>query len=316
MITKQLFYYLSIILIGISFFSCGYSNLVKGIIDDNLSLVSQEISAGANINSSDGTIPLNLALRIGRWDIAKYLVENGADVNAKSGNGITPLMIASAWGNLELVELLLEKVADVNDIDNNGLSVLMHACSPKTKISCLDLLVNKGADINRKFKIEGNEKFEKDLNIMAAMEYRQDIVNFFKDKGLSTNTDKPIICIGYGQTNKGQNAIEYDIRFSGIVFENINFNGYKGKLPTRLSILGLDDKKFEEGITYAEVSIGNHKITAKYYWSEGFAHSGGRTTVESQPIEVSINCESKSVYVLHPVISQSRCEIRVFRIVL
>lgn len=314
--SKQMFKYLSIVMIGIAFCSCGYSNLVRGIITDNLSLVSQDISAGANINSIDGRIPLNLALMIGRWDIAKYLIDNGADVNVKSGNGITPLMIASAWGNLELVKLLLEKGANVNDVDNDGLSVLMHACSPKTSVACLDLLVNNGADIQGKFKIGDNKQNDADLYIMAAMEYRQDIVNFFKDKSLPTYTDNSVICVGYGQTNKGQNAKEYDIRYSGIVNENINFNGYGGKLPTRLSILGVDDKLFEDASPSIEVSSGKHKITVNYFWTAGFAHSGGRTTVESQPIEVNINCEAKSIYVLHPVVSSSNCEVKVYKIVL
>ncbi len=47
-------------------------------------------------------------------EIARYLIEKGADANAKDGFGMTSLMWASYNGDVELVKLLLEKGADKN----------------------------------------------------------------------------------------------------------------------------------------------------------------------------------------------------------
>ena len=39
-------------------------------------------------------------------DVAKLLIENGADVNAKDNDGVTALMQASENGHTEIVSLL------------------------------------------------------------------------------------------------------------------------------------------------------------------------------------------------------------------
>lgn len=48
----------------------------------------------------------------GHDDLARYLIERGADVNAPSPNGSTPLMLAAREGREKLVKMLLESGAD------------------------------------------------------------------------------------------------------------------------------------------------------------------------------------------------------------
>ena len=62
-----------------------------------------------------------------RADVARVLIEAGADVNAKSRNGMTALMRAAKYNNAEQVELLIESGADVNAMDKYGKTALMIA---------------------------------------------------------------------------------------------------------------------------------------------------------------------------------------------
>ena len=47
-----------------------------------------------------------------RLEVARLLIEAGADVNATAAGGYTPLHIAASNGNREMVILLLESGAD------------------------------------------------------------------------------------------------------------------------------------------------------------------------------------------------------------
>jgi len=56
---------------------------------------------------------------IGDIEVARVLVEKGADVNLQSLSGYTPLHVAALSGKAELVQFLLEKGAnrDLQDHD-------------------------------------------------------------------------------------------------------------------------------------------------------------------------------------------------------
>jgi len=53
-------------------------------------------------------------------DIAKGLLERGADVNAKSKTGVTALMVAAAHNNPPMIGLLIESGADTAAKNNQG----------------------------------------------------------------------------------------------------------------------------------------------------------------------------------------------------
>ncbi|KIL60364.1 hypothetical protein M378DRAFT_83865, partial [Amanita muscaria Koide BX008] len=93
-----------------------------------------------------GEKALWLAVTACNIDIARILVENGADVNGKVKNN-TYLQEASYEGNKDIVELLLDKGADVN-AQGGEYGNALQAASLKGNKDIVELLLDKGADVN------------------------------------------------------------------------------------------------------------------------------------------------------------------------
>ena len=95
----------------------------------DLSLVSLLLQYDANIETPGVPSPLIYAVVAGYYDIAKSLINAGANVNVEEQyveklRGTTPLMIASTRGNLPMVQLLLQFGADVMIQDKNGFTAI------------------------------------------------------------------------------------------------------------------------------------------------------------------------------------------------
>ncbi len=91
------------------------AELFKAVIKGDLESVQQYIKNGASVNTSEnnGDTVLIYASQIGNSEIAKLLLENGANVDARSEFG-TALEYASRDGHLEIVKLLVEQGAESN----------------------------------------------------------------------------------------------------------------------------------------------------------------------------------------------------------
>jgi ankyrin repeat protein len=63
--------------------------------------------------------PLHRAIRDGYLDVAKRLVELGANINSKNTKGWTPLHRAIIDGHSEFAKYLVEKGADI-DLQNSA----------------------------------------------------------------------------------------------------------------------------------------------------------------------------------------------------
>jgi hypothetical protein len=79
-------------------------------------------------------------------DIARELIEHGADVNATSRFNITPLMGVVSY-DPPIVRLLIANRANVNARDVNGVTALMWAAL-RGRADNVKILVEAGADVN------------------------------------------------------------------------------------------------------------------------------------------------------------------------
>jgi hypothetical protein len=88
------------------------------------------------------------ALRLGYSEVAKCLIDRGADVNKANSHGETPLWWASSKGHLEVVRALLDAKAEVNKAANGGQTPLYWA-SFYGHLEVVRALIDRGADVNK-----------------------------------------------------------------------------------------------------------------------------------------------------------------------
>ncbi|KAK1775311.1 hypothetical protein QBC45DRAFT_11314 [Copromyces sp. CBS 386.78] len=74
-----------------------------------------------------GSRGLVRAVRMGRADLVRLLIEGGSHVNIHTQSGANPLCLAAAKGHANIVSILLENGADTKATDNEGLTPLMSA---------------------------------------------------------------------------------------------------------------------------------------------------------------------------------------------
>ncbi|KAI0902853.1 ankyrin [Ustulina deusta] len=134
-----------------------------------VALVRRLLEKGANVaaQTNSGTSALYLATQRRQLEVARLLLEYGADVNQKnkrSGSsismefvyGVTALHEAAEWGLVELAHLLIEAGADVEAVDEGGITVLHKAVmNYMGSTHIVELLLAHGVDIDAHY---GNRK--------------------------------------------------------------------------------------------------------------------------------------------------------------
>ena len=99
----------------------------------DLDAVKQHIAAGTDLDEGEptlGSTPLISAAVFGKTEIARTLIEAGADVNLKNNEGSTALHSAAFLCRLEIVEMLLENGADKELLNNYGSTALQSVSAP------------------------------------------------------------------------------------------------------------------------------------------------------------------------------------------
>ena len=93
--------------------------------------VSSELPIVSKYNflQQNRSTPLIYAIILNKFEIVKFLIDDGANVNTKGGSGKTPLMYAIILNNFEIVKFLINHGANVNTGDNDGKTPLMYALS-------------------------------------------------------------------------------------------------------------------------------------------------------------------------------------------
>ena len=70
------------------------------------------------------------ACSFGKTEIAKALIDAGADLNLKNNDGSTALITAAFFGQKEIVKYLLEKGADKTAVNNHGSNAFISVSAP------------------------------------------------------------------------------------------------------------------------------------------------------------------------------------------
>ncbi|CAG5083560.1 Similar to FPV218: Putative ankyrin repeat protein FPV218 (Fowlpox virus (strain NVSL)) [Cotesia congregata] len=97
----------------------------------------------------DEYTPLEFAVNLNTYEIAEFLISQGAEVHRKDGNGgdydDSPIHIAASCDNVEMLKLLIKHGADVNAGNNLGLTPLMKAAADDYNPECLRLLLSQSS---------------------------------------------------------------------------------------------------------------------------------------------------------------------------
>lgn len=126
-----------------------------GSVEGDLREIDESVLKKAKkLTYYNGSAPLHKAAASGRFEVARYLIEKGADVNAIRGIRNTPLHEAVQNGDAKLVALLLDNGADIREIYCNG-NTLIHEASEHGKNDLVKLLLSRGFDIEAKDHIAG-----------------------------------------------------------------------------------------------------------------------------------------------------------------
>ncbi|MBX2885378.1 MAG: ankyrin repeat domain-containing protein [Granulosicoccus sp.] len=95
--------------------------------------------------AENGKTALMSACKKGDLDLARRLLDLGADVNAKTQTNGTPFMFAVLGGHLEVARSLLDNGADIHVAGSNGWTATTIAAA-KGHVEILKWLVEQGAD--------------------------------------------------------------------------------------------------------------------------------------------------------------------------
>ncbi|KAL4789828.1 ankyrin repeat-containing domain protein [Aspergillus venezuelensis] len=128
----------------------GKTALLTSVEENNLEMCQVLTSYGANANKGSKTSsPLRLAAQRGYEDIAKLLIEHGAEINSTDEVGRAPLELAMIRGHASTMRVLLSHGADLGTLDRNYIGPVGRAVSYHPKVT-IPILVEFGADADER----------------------------------------------------------------------------------------------------------------------------------------------------------------------
>jgi hypothetical protein len=148
----------------------GNLNAVQAILEKDPSML--------NAKNRNGYTPLHWACMRAHWDVAKYLVQKGADLNVVGGDGGTQVNWAVHHDNVDMIQFLFENGAKLNNQNQWGMTEL-HTAIWRGNINVVKFLLDQGSDP----EIKTNEGW-------TAMHYayrsgHDNIIEMLKNRGLS-----------------------------------------------------------------------------------------------------------------------------------
>ena len=127
--------------------SAGPHNSPKLLPDVARLLLEHGADVNARINR--GSTTLHVAASYGRVEVVRVLLEHGANLDAEDNKGRTPLHEAADNGRAEIVRMLLEHSADADPKDNEGRTPL-HKAVDNERVKVIRELLEHGANVDAK----------------------------------------------------------------------------------------------------------------------------------------------------------------------
>jgi len=248
----------------------GFIHKVRFLLKNSLEFLN-----GKNKN---GLSPLHFACINHHLEVARLLIEKGADVNTQDFYQETPLMVACKMNHRAIIELLLENEADVNRTNRIGETPLIlslkyadsNYISNLKRIEYLEMaryLIENGADLNLVDK-DGNSALIiaiKSHNSIRESEKIIDLLVRIIKTMIEKNVD--LDC----QNNNGETALMiassrwrdwYNQIFKLMFEKNVNVNLQNSDGNTAL-MLAFDSRRFDKAKLLIEHGVNLNLVNNK-----------------------------------------------------
>ena len=115
--------------------------------NNSLDVARRLIEQGADIEANDQSDdrPLHLAAWNNSLDVARLLIDRGADIETKNSFDNTPLHLAASNNSLDVARLLIDSGADI-EAQNKGEGTPLHDAAWNNSLEVAALLINSGAN--------------------------------------------------------------------------------------------------------------------------------------------------------------------------
>ena len=198
---------------------CGLHRIARSLAIEH----SQDVdSRGFDDNST----PLYVASTYGHVEVARVLLEQGADVTARDIDGNTPLHVASKEGHVEVVRILVECGANATPRDNDG-NTPLHVASKEGHVGIARFLVDHGADLMA-CKMGGGTSLH-----MASIHGHTDVARLLVECGADPTT----------RSSEGWTPLHYASAFGHVKVArflvehgvDVTARGYDGRTPLHIA---------------------------------------------------------------------------------
>ncbi|MFC3204836.1 ankyrin repeat domain-containing protein [Aquamicrobium soli] len=160
------------------------SNLGDLVKTGDVAAVTSALDKGAAVNEIDGVTALYIACEAGSAELAKLLIDRGADVNLPVSWQRTPLYAASKGGYPDIVKLLLKHGANPNQLAKS--QTPLHVAAENGCLQCVIHLVDAGADVNA-LTANGSPPIH-----LAKLRGHDDVVAYLRSHGAARPAIAPI----------------------------------------------------------------------------------------------------------------------------